>query len=84
MPTLTYREAAKRVRRSTITIKRRNVLPMTWELRSGQRCRVVEERTLLAWWRDRLKADPVHQARLARFSGVSSRPDDREEIPPDP
>lgn len=63
---LTYREAAKRVRRSIKTIKRwrRNGMPMTWDTRAGQRVRVVDETTLLAWWRDRLLADPVHQARM--------------------
>ncbi len=37
---------------------------MEWETRNGQRVRVVEQRTLLAWWRQRLKNDPVHQQRL--------------------
>lgn len=59
---LTYRQAAKRVRRSTRTIKRwrRAGMPMQWE--DGRR--VVDEDTLLAWWRARLQADPVHQLRL--------------------
>lgn len=28
---------------------------------------VVDELQLLAWWRDRLGADPVHQIRLQRL-----------------
>lgn len=68
MPMLTYREAATRVHRSIKTIKRwrRNGMPMGWATVQGQRCRVVEEDVLLAWWRGRLTADPVHQARLRR------------------
>ncbi|WP_194385351.1 hypothetical protein [Microbacterium luteum] len=66
MPTLTYREAAKRVGRSRRAIQywRARGMPMEWETRNGQRVRVVEQRTLLAWWRQRLKNDPVHQQRL--------------------
>ncbi|MAP63141.1 MAG: hypothetical protein CMH34_05235 [Microbacterium sp.] len=66
MPTLTYREAAKRVGRSRRTIRhwRLNGMRMGWETREGQRVRVVELATLLAWWRQRLKNDPVHQQRL--------------------
>lgn len=63
---LTYREAARRVQRSTRAIKRwrQHGMTMTWERRAGQLCRVVDEETLLAWWRTRLQNDPVHQARL--------------------
>lgn len=67
MPTyLTYREAGKRVRRSVKTVKRwrRHGMSMGWDNRQGQRVRVVDEDTLLDWWRSRLNADPVHQARL--------------------
>ena len=39
-------------------------MPMGWETRDGQRCRVVEEAVLLAWWRQRLQNDPVHQQRM--------------------
>lgn len=60
---LTYREAARRVRRHPITIKRwrRQGMPMTFD-KHGRR--IVNEQTLLAWWRDRLNNDPVHQARI--------------------
>ena len=65
---LTYREAGKRVRRSTKTIKRwrRNGMQMRFD-RYGRR--VVAERVLLEWLRGRLLADPVHQARL-RSRGI--------------
>lgn len=66
MSELTYRQAARRVHRSVKTIKRwrRNGLRMGWGMFEGQRCRVVDEEVLLAWWRDRLRNDPVHQQRL--------------------
>lgn len=56
---LTYRQAARRVRRSVRTIKRwrSGGMPMGWD--RGRR--VVDEATLLAWWRARMTADPVHQ-----------------------
>ncbi|MEQ6898995.1 hypothetical protein [Microbacterium sp. KR10-403] len=65
---LTYREAATRVHRSIRTIKRwrRHGLPMSWDHQDGQRVRVVELEILLAWYRDRLQADPIHQQRLRR------------------
>ncbi|SDG22247.1 hypothetical protein SAMN04488590_0231 [Microbacterium sp. 77mftsu3.1] len=37
---------------------------MGWEIRDGQRCRVVEKSVLLKWWRERMKNDPAHQYRL--------------------
>lgn len=66
MPTLTYREAATRVKRSRRTVRRwhLNGMRMGWETRDGQRVRVVELKVLLDWWRQRLKNDPVHQQRL--------------------
>lgn len=62
---LTYRQAARRVQRSTRTIKRwrRSGMRMTFD-KQGRR--VVELPVLLAWWRARMTADPVHQARLRR------------------
>ena len=61
---LTYRQAARRVRRSVRTINRwrRAGMPMGWD--RGRR--VVDEAVLLAWWRARMQADPVHQQRLRR------------------
>jgi hypothetical protein len=41
---------------------------MTWQ---GQR-RVVDETTLLAWWRDRMTNDPVHQNRIRQQQGERS------------
>lgn len=69
MTPLSYREAAARVRRSPKTIKRwrRQGMPMTWEIREGQRVRVVDEEVLLAELRRRLFADPVHQLRMRRL-----------------
>ncbi|MEU4016193.1 hypothetical protein AB0E56_13120 [Microbacterium sp. NPDC028030] len=67
---LTYREAAVRVRRSVLTIKRwrRNgSLVMGWGIREGQRVRLVDEATLLKCWRERMNADPIHQARLRKL-----------------
>lgn len=60
---LTYREAARRVHRSTDTIRRwkRRGMPMRFDALGR---RVVDEKVLLSWFRERLKADPVHQARL--------------------
>ena len=62
---LTYKQAAARVRRSVRTIKRwrRHGMPMHLDERGR---RIVDEEKLLAWWRGRLAADPVHQARMRR------------------
>ncbi|MFM2719086.1 hypothetical protein [Microbacterium mcarthurae (nom. nud.)] len=62
---LTYREAARRVRRDVRTVQRWRAagMPMRW--RDGER--VVDEEVLLAWWRDRLDAWPAHQYRLRRI-----------------
>ncbi|MFT4281192.1 hypothetical protein [Microbacterium sp.] len=66
MSMLTYREAARRVGRKPRAIRywRARGMPMQWEVREGQKVRVVEEDVLLAWWRERLKNDPAHQYRL--------------------
>lgn len=68
MTLLTYREAARRVRRSIRTINRwrKSGMPMTWETQQGQRVRVVDEDVLLAHWRDRLDSNPAHQWRMRR------------------
>lgn len=68
MTLLTYRQAAARVGRTPRCIRywRQRGMPMSWGTRDGQRCRVVDEEVLLAWWRDRLKNDPVHQQRLRK------------------
>lgn len=60
---LTYRAAAHRVGRSVRTIKRWRKGGMPMAIRAdGQR--IVEEKVLLKWWRDRLTAWPTHQYRL--------------------
>lgn len=66
---LSYRQAAARVRRSVRAIRywRQRGMPMGWEIREGQKVRVVDESVLLAWWRDRLSAWPPHQYRLRRL-----------------
>ncbi|GAA4762477.1 hypothetical protein [Microbacterium gilvum] len=60
---LTYRQAAARVDRSRRTIRRwrLNGMPMTYDAHGR---RVVAEEVLLAWYRARLIADPIHQARM--------------------
>lgn len=74
MATLTYREAARTVRRSVFTIKRwrRSGMPMSWEQRDGQRVRVVDEDVLFATLRDRLDAWPSHQYRLRRMRAAAA------------
>lgn len=65
---LSYREAARLTHKSVISIKRwrRNGMPMGWEIRDGQRYRVVEKKILQKWWRERMAADPVWQAKLRK------------------
>jgi hypothetical protein len=68
VPLLTYREAAVRVRRSVRTLWRwrKKGLEMGWGVRDGQRVRLVREDVLLAYWRERMMADPVHLLRIRR------------------
>lgn len=68
MAELTYREAARRVERSVRTLWRwrKRGMPMGWAIRDGQRVRVVDEEVLLAWWRQRMLADPAHQYRMRK------------------
>lgn len=63
---LNYSQAAKRVGRSDRTIRRwrRQGMPMGWGTVDGYRARVVREDVLLAWWRERLSNDPIHQQRM--------------------
>lgn len=79
MSNLTYREAADRVGRSRRTIRhwRHSGMRMGWEVRDGQRVRVVELDVLLAWWRQRLKNDPVHQQRLRAKRAADAAAQDR-------
>jgi len=74
--TLTYREAARRVRRSIRTINRwrRAGMHMGWEVRHGQRVRVVDEDVLLEHWRGRLDRWPAHQYRLRRIQAANAEP----------
>ena len=59
---LTYKGAARRVRRSRDTIRRwrRAGMPMGFD-EEGRR--IVEEAVLLEWFRARLLADPIMAAR---------------------
>ncbi|MCR2761920.1 hypothetical protein NQ152_00180 [Microbacterium sp. zg.B48] len=61
---LTYRESGDRVGRKVREINRWRAagMPMSSGIRDGQRVRLVDEVVLLAWWRDRMQADPIHQA----------------------
>jgi hypothetical protein len=63
-----YREASHRVGRSVRTLWRWRAqgMPMLWGVREGQAVRVVQEDVLLAWFRARLTADPIHQQRMRR------------------
>ncbi len=66
---LNYAEAAKRVKSSERTVKRwrREGMLMEWDAdEDGQWHRVVEESVLLAWWRQKMQASPVHQIRLRK------------------
>lgn len=68
---LSYTEAAKRVGRSSRNIRRWRAegMPMEWRTSSDGRLeRVVDEEVLLAWFRDRLNASPVHQYRMRRIA----------------
>lgn len=64
----TYRQAAKRVGRAVITIKRwrRHGMPMGYD-KHGRR--IVEEAVLLAFYRSKLLADPIHQQKLRKIFG---------------
>lgn len=60
---LTYADAAKRVKRDHITIRRwsRQGMPMEWRTDEiGQRYRVANLDVLLAWWRQTMTDSPVH------------------------
>ena len=74
MPTLTYREAARRVGRTPRAIRywRQRGMVMGWEIRNGQKVRVVEETVLLAWWRQRLQNWPAHQYRLRAMQAAEN------------
>ena len=71
---LSYREAAKRVRRKPRTIRywRQRGMPMSWDTRNGQQVRVVELQTLLAWWRERLTNDPAERWRRRKRQNEQS------------
>ena len=63
---LTYREAARLVgrKRRAIQYWRARGMPMSWAVRQGQKVRVVEKTVLQEWFRERVRNDPVQQARI--------------------
>jgi hypothetical protein len=86
---LTLRDAAKRVRSTERTVKRWQAAGLVTEWREvdGQRVRVVEEDTLLAYWRDRMDASPAHQHRLRKLAaeaGLTYTPPPRRPRPSKP
>lgn len=76
----TYKEAAARVGRSVRSINRwrRGGMPMTWEIRDGQRVRVVEEAILLKWFRERLESWPAHQWKMRTLRMQAENDDEAE------
>lgn len=74
---LTYKQAAKRIERSPRTIKLWCEQGMTrgWKTIDGQRTRVVSERVVLEWHRDKLKNSPVHQYRMRAIRRAEGLPD---------
>ena len=74
---LTYAEAAHRVGRSKRNILRWRTegMPMEWHVYDGQRCRVVDEKVLLAWWRDRMNNSPVHYYRMRAIARAEGLPE---------
>lgn len=65
-----YRTGAKRVGRDPRSIKRwrRDGMSMSWRIVDGQSARVVHEDVLLAWFRQKLQNDPVHQQRMTKLA----------------
>ena len=74
---LTYKQAAKHVGRSPRTIKLWCEQGMTrgWKTIDGQRTRVVSERVLLEWSRQKMKNSPVHQYRMRAIRRAEGLPD---------
>lgn len=73
---LTYNEAAKRIGRSRSSIHnwRRDGMPMRWRNTPDGPERIVDESVLLAWFREKLRADPVHQARMRKYARAAGLP----------
>lgn len=61
---LSYQQAAARTNSHVETIKRWRRMGLSFALVDGRR--VVRDDALLAFWRERMKADPVHRAVIAR------------------
>lgn len=76
---LSYREVARAIPRSVRTIRywRHQGMEMKWEIRSGQRVRVVEKGVLLAWFRQRLVNNPAHQWEMRTDAARAAENGDR-------
>lgn len=74
---LTYKAAAKHVGRSVTAIRLwgRQGMPLGWKTIDGQRTRVVREDVLMATFREKLKNDPSHQAKLRRIRREEGLPE---------
>lgn len=46
---------------------------MGWQIRDGQRVRVVDEAVLKAWFRQRLKNNPAHQWKMRTKSAEAEK-----------
>jgi len=62
----TYTTAASRVRRSRRTIRHWKHQGLPTQLDNTGR-RIIREDHLLAWWRDRMTNDPIHQQKLRKL-----------------
>lgn len=74
---LTYKQAAKHVGRSPRTIKHwcEQGMPRGWKTIGGQRTRVVSDRVVLEWSRQKMKNSPVHQYRIRAARRAEGLPD---------
>ena len=74
---LTYKQAAKFVGRSkgAIRLWGRQGMPLGWKTIDGQRARVVSDRVLLEWSRQKMKNSPVHQYRMRAIRRAEGLPD---------
>lgn len=43
-------------------------MPMSWQRIEGQQTRVVREDVLMKWFRDRLKASPMHYSQMRKIA----------------
>lgn len=74
---LTFTAAATRVGRSRRVIRLwgQQGMPLAWKTIDGQRTRVVREDVLMATFREKLKNNPSHQAKMRRIRRESGLPE---------